>query len=159
MFEFTINPWIIFITFCTVIVSLVLGYSTWSESLLRKHASDTSQAVDLNSKQLSVNSISKTILSNKSKGSRILLLTAHPDDEAMFFSPTILALLSTQLKLEKHNTSKFEIFLLCLSKGINCGDTRKEELYKAGPVLGIPHNNIVVGELQDAGDVRHAFFH
>lgn len=38
---------------------------------------------------------------------KTLLITAHPDDECMFFAPTILAL----------NNTKSEVFLLCLSEG------------------------------------------
>ena len=37
----------------------------------------------------------------------VLLITAHPDDECMFFAPTIISL--TQ--------SNVEVFLLCLSEG------------------------------------------
>lgn len=40
---------------------------------------------------------------------RILLITAHPDDECMFFAPTILSL---------GNSVRAELFLLCLSEGI-----------------------------------------
>lgn len=46
-----------------------------------------------------------SILRNK----RILLLIAHPDDEAMFFAPTLLAL--TRPQLGNHVT------ILCLSSG------------------------------------------
>lgn len=38
----------------------------------------------------------------------ILLIIAHPDDECMFFSPTILSL----TKSSQHN-----VYLLCLSEG------------------------------------------
>ena len=38
---------------------------------------------------------------------RVLLITAHPDDESMFFAPAIIAL--TQANVE--------VFLLCLSEG------------------------------------------
>ncbi len=37
----------------------------------------------------------------------VLLVTAHPDDECMFFSPTILGLLDSGAK----------VHLMCLSKG------------------------------------------
>lgn len=43
------------------------------------------------------------------QGKRILLLIAHPDDEAMFFAPTLLAL--TRPELGNH------IKILCLSSG------------------------------------------
>jgi N-acetylglucosaminylphosphatidylinositol deacetylase len=44
------------------------------------------------------------------KGKRIALLIAHPDDEAMFFAPTLLAL--TRPELENHVT------ILCMSSGL-----------------------------------------
>jgi N-acetylglucosaminylphosphatidylinositol deacetylase len=40
------------------------------------------------------------------KGQTVLILTAHPDDECMFFSPTIQAL-----------TSVANVHVLCLSQG------------------------------------------
>jgi hypothetical protein len=43
------------------------------------------------------------------QGKRILLLIAHPDDEAMFFAPTLLAL--TRPELGNH------VKILCLSSG------------------------------------------
>lgn len=42
-------------------------------------------------------------------GKRILLLIAHPDDEAMFFGPSLLAL--TKPELGNH------VKILCLSSG------------------------------------------
>jgi hypothetical protein len=43
------------------------------------------------------------------QGKRLLLLIAHPDDEAMFFAPTLLAL--TRPELGNH------VKILCLSSG------------------------------------------
>lgn len=43
------------------------------------------------------------------KGQRICLLIAHPDDEAMFFAPTLLAL--TRPELGNH------VKILCMSSG------------------------------------------
>jgi N-acetylglucosaminylphosphatidylinositol deacetylase len=40
---------------------------------------------------------------------RSLLITAHPDDECMFFAPTILALT---------RTAPEDVYLLCLSNGM-----------------------------------------
>jgi len=39
---------------------------------------------------------------------RVLFVTAHPDDECMFFAPTILALT---------RSGQYDVFLLCLSSG------------------------------------------
>ncbi|XP_063152110.1 N-acetylglucosaminyl-phosphatidylinositol de-N-acetylase [Candoia aspera] len=65
---------------------------------------------------------------------RVLFVTAHPDDEAMFFAPTILALKSASL------------WLLCGSTGnyYQQGDIRKEELVESCKVLGIPPSNVTV---------------
>jgi GlcNAc-PI de-N-acetylase len=46
-------------------------------------------------------------------GKRILLLIAHPDDEAMFFAPTLLALTNPDLNNE--------VKILCLSTGMCSG--------------------------------------
>lgn len=96
----------------------------------------------------------KLILSRSSSSSEwpnrtTLLITAHPDDECMFFAPTIIHLLSLDQKL----------ILLCLSEGTpphppSCnilsgdyygsGPTRKKELYEACKVLGLPSESVVV---------------
>ncbi|KAL1878590.1 hypothetical protein VTK73DRAFT_7768 [Phialemonium thermophilum] len=65
------------------------------------------------------------------RNKRICLLIAHPDDEAMFFAPTVLAL----TKPETGNHVK----ILCLSSGNadGLGETRKKELVKSGMMLGL----------------------
>jgi N-acetylglucosaminylphosphatidylinositol deacetylase len=62
---------------------------------------------------------------------RIVLLIAHPDDEAMFFSPTLLAL--TDPSLGNH------VKILCLSTGNadGLGETRKTELIDSAMKLGV----------------------
>jgi N-acetylglucosaminylphosphatidylinositol deacetylase len=62
---------------------------------------------------------------------RIILLIAHPDDEAMFFSPTLLAL--TDPALGNH------LKILCLSTGNadGLGKTRKKELIESAMKLGV----------------------
>ncbi|CAO2655237.1 Nn.00g103010.m01.CDS01 [Neocucurbitaria sp. VM-36] len=72
-------------------------------------------------------SASFPVLQNK----RILLLIAHPDDEAMFFAPTLLAL----TRPEHGNHVK----ILCLSSGDadGLGEVRKKELVKSGLQLGV----------------------
>ena len=75
-----------------------------------------------------------------------LLVVAHPDDESMFFSPTICELLG------QHQS----VHILCLSNGNydGLGKTREVELVRAVEVLGIsPARNHVtcldVGQFQD----------
>jgi N-acetylglucosaminylphosphatidylinositol deacetylase len=74
------------------------------------------------------------------KRKRILLLIAHPDDEAMFFAPTLLSL--TRPELENH------IKILCLSSGNadGLGETRKKELVKSAMILGLrsEHDILVI---------------
>ena len=41
---------------------------------------------------------------------KVLVITAHPDDECMFFSPTILGL----------QDDGWEVYVLCMSTGIYC---------------------------------------
>ncbi|KAJ3652086.1 hypothetical protein Zmor_018082 [Zophobas morio] len=68
---------------------------------------------------------------------RVLIVIAHPDDECMFFGPTVLNF--TKQK-------ECQVYLMCLSTGNNygMGRTRKKELYKACQVLGIDEGSIVV---------------
>ncbi|RCI07531.1 hypothetical protein L249_1585 [Ophiocordyceps polyrhachis-furcata BCC 54312] len=62
---------------------------------------------------------------------RICLLIAHPDDEAMFFAPTVLAL----SRPETGNHVK----ILCLSTGDarGLGSVRRTELVRSGVLLGL----------------------
>lgn len=71
-------------------------------------------------------------------GKRICLLIAHPDDEAMFFSPALLSLSRPELQNR--------IFILCLSSGDadGLGHIRKKELTKSALLLGIPSAEQVV---------------
>ncbi|KAF2197275.1 LmbE-like protein [Delitschia confertaspora ATCC 74209] len=73
--------------------------------------------------------LSKTFPALQNK--RILLLIAHPDDEAMFFAPTLLSL--TRPELGNH------VKILCLSSGNadGLGEIRKKELVKSGLQLGL----------------------
>lgn len=66
---------------------------------------------------------------------RALFVTAHPDDEAMFFAPAILTLARAG-----------RLWLLCGSTGnyYNQGVTRKNELLQSCEVLGIPPSNVTV---------------
>lgn len=63
--------------------------------------------------------------------SRLLVLTAHPDDECMFFAPTLLGL---------NTKDNIEIFSLCLSVGNadGLGVTREMEFHASYEVLGVP---------------------
>uniref|UniRef100_A0A8C5QWF7 N-acetylglucosaminylphosphatidylinositol deacetylase n=1 Tax=Leptobrachium leishanense TaxID=445787 RepID=A0A8C5QWF7_9ANUR len=73
-----------------------------------------------------------------------LLLIAHPDDECMFFAPTILGLLREQRQLH----------VLCFSTGnyYNQGEIRKNELIHSCTALGIPPSNVT--DLPDNPNVQ-----
>lgn len=60
---------------------------------------------------------------------RVLFVIAHPDDECMFFGPTIVSLVQ----------SKAQVYLVCLSVGdmYGHGKDRKKELWSACETLGI----------------------
>lgn len=73
------------------------------------------------------------LLLNSDGPSNVLLLTAHPDDECMFFAPTILALQEAPLLRPP------KLHSLCLSVGNadGLGDIRRRELEGSLDVLGI----------------------
>ena len=68
---------------------------------------------------------------------RVLLVTSHPDDECMFFGPTVLSMT---------RNPAVSLFLLCMSNGDyrREGQTRKKELYQACQHMGIEEQNITV---------------
>ncbi|KAM4795648.1 N-acetylglucosaminyl-phosphatidylinositol de-N-acetylase [Rhinophrynus dorsalis] len=76
--------------------------------------------------------------------SATLLLIAHPDDECMFFAPTILGLLREQLLVS----------VLCCSTGnyYNQGEIRKKELIQSCAVLGIPSSNVTLIDHRELPD-------
>jgi N-acetylglucosaminylphosphatidylinositol deacetylase len=82
------------------------------------------------------------------RNKRICLLIAHPDDEAMFFAPTLLSL--TRPEAGNH------VKILCLSTGDadGLGETRKRELVKSGLHLGIKSEDdiTVVNNTEDFPD-------
>ncbi|XP_054749417.1 N-acetylglucosaminyl-phosphatidylinositol de-N-acetylase-like [Lytechinus pictus] len=71
------------------------------------------------------------------KSRTVLLVISHPDDECMFFSPSILALNSSL------HTS---VHILCLSNGdyYGQGELRGKELILSCAILGIPSCNVTV---------------
>ena len=74
---------------------------------------------------------------------RILLLTAHPDDECLFFAPTLSSLLASPSipdDTEASNGQKSaEVYSLCLSVGDadGLGDVRQDELSRSLNMLGV----------------------
>lgn len=74
---------------------------------------------------------SRTVVKEGLINSDIVLVTAHPDDESMFFTPTIL-------ELTKHDYNN-EFHLLCFSNGNydGLGETRQREIHTAARYLDI----------------------
>ncbi|CAD5206140.1 unnamed protein product [Bursaphelenchus okinawaensis] len=77
-------------------------------------------------------------------GARCLLVVAHPDDECMFFGPTIVSLLAQQCK----------VYILCVSTG-DCygqGTIRKQEMFNACESIGISRSDVTVMDIDDMKD-------
>jgi N-acetylglucosaminylphosphatidylinositol deacetylase len=72
---------------------------------------------------------------------RILLLTAHPDDETFFFGPTLTSLIpSSKSNVSGPVTLTFpQVYSLCLSVGNadGLGDIRRRELGDSFDILGV----------------------
>ncbi|EPT02193.1 hypothetical protein FOMPIDRAFT_1083095, partial [Fomitopsis schrenkii] len=84
---------------------------------------------------------------------RILLLTAHPDDECMFFAPTLLGLAKSVHRVSGPDRL-LEIFSLCLSVGNadGLGTIRRDELGRSLDVLGVPSSRRWVEDRSDLQD-------
>ena len=89
--------------------------------------------------QSNVQALARAPTAGLGRASRILLLTAHPDDECMFFAPTITALTSPSADAATENAEPRELFSLCLSVGDadGLGKIRREELGRSLDVLGV----------------------
>ncbi|KAF8650899.1 hypothetical protein AX16_005046 [Volvariella volvacea WC 439] len=91
---------------------------------------------------------------------RTLVLVAHPDDECMFFAPTVVALtnqlygpdaykseaLGSHVPGHAVNKSSPEVFAFSISVGNadGLGRTRRKEFEKSTHVLGIPKDNVFI---------------
>lgn len=75
----------------------------------------------------------------------LLLLTAHPDDETMFFGPLLIRRLQQRRSIESPQSSKwFDIYILCVTAGEGDGDGRQRyaELINASRALGIAEDYV-----------------
>lgn len=73
-----------------------------------------------------------------------LLVIAHPDDETMFFAPTIIKLIN----------SGVSVFVLCITTGNSggLGMIRKYELGKAVQCLGMNSGNVTILDITEFPD-------
>ncbi|XP_028278388.1 N-acetylglucosaminyl-phosphatidylinositol de-N-acetylase [Parambassis ranga] len=108
---------------------VVFSYLAWIKCIYYRH------------RRTMVKSLKHVLNSSSSRESngsdfRALIVTAHPDDECMFFAPTII-------RLVELNAS---VHLLCLSKGnyYNQGAQRQQELLNSCATLGIPASSITI---------------
>jgi len=118
MFSFEQSAVTIFLVFAVILSSIVIGFYF---------------------RQLNFQQVKRTEFDKKA----VLLITAHPDDECMFFSPAIL-------NLKQSST----VHLLCLSTGnyYKQGEIRKQELVSSCGILGILPSHVTVidhSSLQD----------
>lgn len=76
--------------------------------------------------------------------SRCLLVIAHPDDETMFFGPTLQQLVA----------SGCNVYILCLTSGNadGLGAVRKKELVQAVPCLGVRRENLTILDMSSYQD-------
>jgi N-acetylglucosaminylphosphatidylinositol deacetylase len=72
---------------------------------------------------------------------RFLLVIAHPDDEVIFFRPT-MSILQSEGK---------EVYILCLTEGDHegLGIIRTEELYESAATFGIPRSRVEIKQYRD----------
>jgi N-acetylglucosaminylphosphatidylinositol deacetylase len=101
--------------------------------------------------------VSENVFVTGRNGDRILLLTAHPDDECMFFAPTLQALAKVHGQpVEQHTfhhqkifssvtykSPTTQVYSLCLSTGNadGLGETRRLELARSLDILGVESSN------------------
>ena len=73
---------------------------------------------------------------------RVLFVTAHPDDEVMFFAPTLITLAKKDPNM---------VYILCLSEGLGFG--RDMELKRVVDQLKIPRSNLLIANFTDGQKV------
>ncbi|KAJ7100623.1 N-acetylglucosaminylphosphatidylinositoldeacety la se [Mycena belliarum] len=91
----------------------------------------------------------------------ILLLTAHPDDECMFFAPTVLALAVLQSPtVSGARDPRSALYSLCLSVGNadGLGPIRKYELESSLDILGVASDKRMVLDHPDLQDNSTAYW-
>ncbi|KAA0196162.1 hypothetical protein HAZT_HAZT009586 [Hyalella azteca] len=81
----------------------------------------------------------KKSLLQQSRKRRVMFVTSHPDDECMFFGPSILHFAQNEKAL---------VYLLCLTDGsyqnVKLGKKRQQELWASCKELGIPEGHITL---------------
>ncbi|XP_057370193.1 uncharacterized protein LOC130691288 [Daphnia carinata] len=81
------------------------------------------------------------------KPSNVLFVIAHPDDECMFFGPSIRAMVQPALSNSSTRRKQAkDIYILCLSDGNSngLGEARREEFKKSCKILGLADSNVLI---------------
>lgn len=81
----------------------------------------------------------KKMLKNSRK--HFVFITAHPDDECMFFTPSIIDLVGIC-----SDSDKGDVSIICLSNGIE-GEIRENELFESASKLGLQKRNVTISTL------------
>lgn len=84
------------------------------------------------------------------RGSNVLLVIAHPDDEAIFFAPLLIAL----------KVSLCKVSILCLSTGDydGLGLTRRIELLKSADCYGIDRDRVQIIDHHQLQDGKESYW-
>ncbi|CDK25921.1 unnamed protein product [Kuraishia capsulata CBS 1993] len=112
----------------TVVPSLVVKYTDFSYVQQGSYYAKHTSLYTLNGPQVIHSNLTNT---------NILVVIAHPDDEVMFFAPSILEL----SKPDYGNT----VIMLCFSSGNaeGLGDIRTAEVIRSGQILGIKEVKVI----------------
>lgn len=126
------SSFLIWIFLTTALPQIILKYGEYDQWKVNSH--------------LSITSPSPVAIED----STVYFLIGHPDDEVMFFSPSII-----ELSKKRHNN---KVRLLCLSSGDAesemMGAIRRDELYKSARILGIEKQDVIlVGGFKDGMDM------
>ncbi|EFY94990.1 GlcNAc-PI de-N-acetylase [Metarhizium robertsii] len=81
-----------------------------------------------------------------SKAKNLLIVTAHPDDECLFFSPSILGV------LDRNKSIKGGLVVMSTGNNYGLGETRKKELLGSCAALGIDTSRCVALDHPDLQD-------
>lgn len=125
----------------------------WRAAVALGLASKVSDQEASSLRSLVTPTLSSRFDSKDGRPQRIGFVIAHPDDEAMFFSPTIRTLADV-LNKQKESEGTVGLCLLCLSTGNfdGLGDIRKKELFESCARLGIGREKVTIvddKEIQD----------
>ncbi|CEM25307.1 unnamed protein product [Vitrella brassicaformis CCMP3155] len=85
---------------------------------------------------------------------RVLLVFAHPDDEVMFFTPTLAEIQRLNQGRRRRNESEMEVHWLCLSTGNydGLGGVRSNELMRSAESFAVPADRVCIVDEADLQD-------